>query len=158
MNDEEFLAALERCTLPFEQWTHQAHLRLAYLYCSTLNLQSAIDRMRSSIKAYNKSTDTPEAIDRGYHETITQAFMLLVFAANQRTGPHESSEDFCTAHPELGSKFVLQTFYSPERLMTAKAKSHFVEPDLGPLPLAITEPHAAASQPVKRDVINDSTA
>lgn len=90
--------------------------------------------MRRGIQAYNKATDTPESIDRGYHETITQAFMRLVYAAHRRTGPYPSSEKFCDAHPELLSKYVLQTFYSRERLMTAEAKAGFIEPDLRPLP------------------------
>lgn len=28
MNDDEFLATFEDCTLPFEQWTHRAHVRI----------------------------------------------------------------------------------------------------------------------------------
>lgn len=133
--DDEFLAAFENCTLPFERWTHRAHVRVAYLYASRHDIEFAIDRMRSSIKTYNQATGTPETIDRGYHETITQAFMRLVFAANLRTGPHESSDEFCEANSELLSKFVLQSFYSSERLMTVKAKAEFVEPDLCQLPL-----------------------
>jgi len=134
VTDEEFLDAFESCTLPREQWTHHAHLRVAYLYASTHEWHGAIDRVRRGIQAYNKATDTPESLNRGYHETITQSFLRLVFAAQSRTGPHPSSEDFCQAHPELQSKYVLQTFYSTERLMTMQAKAEFVEPDLNPLP------------------------
>lgn len=133
MNDKEFLTAFEDCTLPSKQWTHRAHVRVAYLYASQHNLELAIDRMRLGIKAYNKATDTPEAIDRGYHETITQAFMRLVFAANEQTGPHKSSEDFCDRHPELLEKRVLLNFYSRDRIMSWEAKAEFVEPDLRPL-------------------------
>jgi hypothetical protein len=133
MNDDNFLSAFEDCTLPFEQWTHRAHVRIAYLYASRHDLESATDRMRTSIKAYNRATGTPEAIDRGYHETITQAFMRLVFNANVQTGPHESSDDFCEAHPELLSKRALLHFYSRERIMTWEAKREFIEPDLCPL-------------------------
>ncbi len=34
MTDDEFLAAFEDCTLPFEQWHHRAHVRVAFLYAS----------------------------------------------------------------------------------------------------------------------------
>ena len=134
MNDDELLAAFENCTLPIEQWTHRAHVRVAYLYASRHDLEPAIDRMRLNIKAYNKATDTPESIDRGYHETITQAFMRLVFTANLTTGPHGSSNEFCERHPEFFSKYALKKFYSTERIMTWEAKREFVEPDLCPLP------------------------
>lgn len=137
MNDSKFLAAFEDCTLPSEQWTHRAHVRVAYLYASQLDLDSALDQMRKRIKAYNEATDTPEAIDRGYHETITQAFMLLVFTANLQTGPHGSSDEFCEAHPELLTKLALRNFYSQERIMTMQAKAEFVEPDLRPLPIVV---------------------
>lgn len=134
MNDAEFLVAFENGSLPFEQWTHRAHIRVAYLYASGSDLASAIDRMRAGIKAYNKATDTPEAIDRGYHETITVAFMTLVFSAYLQTGAHESSDEFCDAHPELLSKQALRRFYSRDRIMTMQAKAKFVAPDLNPLP------------------------
>ncbi len=138
MTDAEFLAAFESCALPAEQWTHQAHVRVAYLYASRHELSVAIERMRTSIKKYNAATDTPEKIDRGYHETITVAFMQLVFVANVQTGPHESSADFYDSHPELQSKFALRNYYSKDRIMTLEAKRDFVEPNLCPLPFSAT--------------------
>ena len=134
MNDDEFLAAFESCSLPFEQWTHRAHVRVAYLYASSHDLDSATNRMRVSIKSYNKATGTPEALDRGYHETITQAFMRLVFTASLTTGPHRSSYEFCDSNPELLCKTTLLRYYSRERIMSMKAKAELVEPDLCPLP------------------------
>lgn len=133
MTDKELLVAFENCTLPYEQWTHRAHVRVAYLYVHRCDLVSATDRIRTGVQAYNKATDTPGAIDRGYHETITRAFMQLVFAANLQTGPHANSDDFRDAHPELLTKLVLRDYYSRDRLMTWDAKREFVEPDLRPL-------------------------
>ena len=137
MNDAEFLDAFESCSLPFEQWTHRAHVRVAYQYATQGDLPSALKRMTRGIKAYNRATDTPETLERGYHETITQAFMRLVFAAEVQSGPHESSDQFCEAHPELLCKDVLLEFYSHDRIKTAEAKAEFVEPDLFPLPIVI---------------------
>ena len=134
MNDQEFLAAFENTTLPMKEWTHRAHVRVAYLYASRHDLETAINTMRSKIKAYNQATDTPEAIDRGYHETMTVAFMRLIHASIFQSGPYESSGEFCAAHPELMTKLVLKTFYSSERIMTWEAKRNFVEPDLNQLP------------------------
>lgn len=144
MSDVEFLASFERCTLPTVQWTHRAHVRVAYLYASRLDLSWALEQMRASVKRYNKATNTPEAINRGYHETITQAFVRLVFVANEQTGPHRSSSDFCDAHPELLNKFALAKFYTRERLMTWAAKAQFVSPDIAPLPLTRYELAAMA--------------
>lgn len=32
MNDQEFLEGFERCSIPREKWSHEAHLRMAWLY------------------------------------------------------------------------------------------------------------------------------
>lgn len=133
LTDSALLAAFEDCSLPEEQWTHRSHVRVAWLYASRHELTEAIDRMRSSIKAFNKAKGTPESIDRGYHESITVAFMTIVSAANCRTGPHNSSRDFCDACPDLLTKYVLRKYYSRDRLMSVEAKAEFVEPDLLPL-------------------------
>lgn len=146
MTDPELLAAFTACTLPIEQWTHRAHVRMAYLLASQSPLPDAIAAARQRIQAYNAAVGTPAALDRGYHETITQAFMRLTAAAIARTGPHRDSEDFCIAHPELLDKRVLRQFYTSPRVMTFDAKRSFVEPDLRPLPVvldAVTAVHCA---------------
>ena len=134
MNDDEFLAAFENCTLPPDLWTHRAHVRVAYLYASRNSLYDATDRIRTSIRAYAKARNTPEAIDSGYHETVTAAFMVLVFAANLQTGPYETSQHFCEAHPELLNSHALRKFYSRNHIKTWEAKADFIDPDLCSLP------------------------
>ena len=135
MDDSQFLNAFENCTLPFDDWTHRAHLRVAYLYASKFDLQTATDKMRAGIKAYNKATNTPEELERGYHETITVAYMHLVTAALQQSGPFENSEAFCDACAVSLNKPVLLKYYSKNRIISIKAKQTFVEPDLQPLPV-----------------------
>ena len=134
MTDEELRRAFESCTLPFAFWNHRAHVRMAFLYASQYPFDAALDRMRLSIKAYNASQQVPESLDRGYHETITVAFMGLVRSELTRRGPYPDSEAFCDCHSDLLDKSLLLKFYSKQRLMTAEAKRGFVEPDLGELP------------------------
>jgi len=128
------LAAFESCMLPFEAWTHRAHVRMAFLYASQHPLPAALARMRQGIQAYNASRQIPEALDRGYHETMTVAFMRLVHDGLSRNGPFADSAAFCDRHPQLLDKFVLRKFYSRKRIMTLTAKRQFVEPDLAELP------------------------
>lgn len=135
MDDAELLEAFETCTLPFEEWTHRAHLRVAYLYASRFPATEALDRMRTSIKAYNKATDTPEELERGYHETITVAFMRLVRQAIREQGPLGSSREFYRVCGRALNKGVLLNYYSKGRLISLEAKQSFVEADLQPLPV-----------------------
>lgn len=133
MTDDEFLAAFETCSLPFEQWNHRAHVRVAYLYASQHDFEPATQRMQSGVKAYNKANAVPEALDRGYHETITVAFMRLISEAVARGGRTDSFENFAQLWPQLFDKRVLLRFYSRSRIMSAEAKASYVEPDLTPL-------------------------
>ena len=62
---------------------------------------------QSNAGGHNKAIDTPEVIDRGYHETIIQSCMRPVFAASLQTRPHESSEEISEIHSELLKKQTL---------------------------------------------------
>jgi hypothetical protein len=75
MTDDEFLAAFEARTLPKAQWTHAAHVRMAWLYLTRLHFAAALDRVRDGIRCYNAAVGSD-----GYHETITVAFTLLIHA------------------------------------------------------------------------------
>ena len=46
MNDEEFLAALEACSLSEREFGHAAHMRAAYLYTRSGDFASALAKTR----------------------------------------------------------------------------------------------------------------
>ena len=69
-------------------------------------------------------------LEKGYHETMTQAWVRLVHLTLSRGEVAESADAFCDQQPQLMQKTRLQLFYSRERLMTWEAKREFVEPDL----------------------------
>ena len=74
MTDSDFLAALERCTLPESELTHAAHVRAAYLYLCRGSFGQAIDRMAATIRRYATSLGKPGR----YHDTITVGFLALI--------------------------------------------------------------------------------
>jgi len=134
VTDAELLQAFESCALPFEAWVHRAHLRVAYLYLRALGPEAAVDRMRDGIRRFNAANRVPEAPDRGYHETMTRAWLQLVWVTLCEHGPDENSEAFLDRQTQLCAKRALLYFYSRDRIMSAEAKAGFVEPDLAPLP------------------------
>ena len=133
-SDEAFLKAFEDCTLPSSEWHHRAHLKVAYLYLNLFPFDEALNRIRERIKRYNAATNTPENLERGYHETITQAWLRLIHAALCEFGPAASADEFLDAQPQLLTHRALRFFYSREQLVSQQAKAVFVEPDLAPLP------------------------
>jgi hypothetical protein len=137
VEDHELLRQFEQRTLPFKQWTHRAHVKVAFLYLRSHPFDEALARMRAGVKAYNAANNVPEGPQRGYNETTTHAFMRLVDATMRAYGemfPTPDADSFCDTHPQLLSKHVLRLFYSPQRRGQPEAKTRFVEPDLAPLP------------------------
>lgn len=134
VNDAELLSQFEDCTLPFERWTHEAHVRVGYLYVRDHGLRGALSRLRAGLKAYNAAN--AGLVKIGYHETITVAFLTLIAAALTADGsaPPPDSGAFLAAHLELLDKHTLDAFYSDHRLFGPGARESFVRPDLAPLP------------------------
>lgn len=128
------LEAFESQTIPREAWTHRAHLTIAYLYLRTHDLAEATSRMRRGIQALNAAHGTPESLDRGYHETLTLAWLRIVDTMMRVHGPGSGPDDFLASQHYLLDRLLLRLFYSRGRIMSADAKREFVEPDLAPLP------------------------
>ena len=132
MTDTEFLEAFESCTLPEAQWTHEAHVRMAWLYLQKMPLSEAMPVVRQGIKRYNASLKKLLA----YHESITQAFLHLISHRMQCSGDRLSFVDFCNENPDLLDRTMtaLLTYYRKETLFSQAARDGFVEPDLAILP------------------------
>jgi len=132
MTDDEFLAAFEARTI--DALPHRDHIKVAYLYLRQHPLQEAIVKVRTGLQALAVAWNAPvDDLERGYHETMTEAWVRLVYLTLSDGGIAGSADAFCERHPKLMQKTCLQSFYSPERLKTWKAKREFVEPDLAPL-------------------------
>lgn len=138
LTDAELIAAFERAELPHEAWNHRAHVRVAYLYACQYGLETATARMQAGLRALNAVHRVPDAIDRGYHETVTVAYMRLIWAACRRQ-QSQTSADFCRANPQLLTSEALLAYYSRDRLRSLDAKTRFVEPDLCALPACHAE-------------------
>ena len=54
MCDEELVRQFESCTLPFNRWTHRAHVKVAHLYLKNHPFDEALKRLRAGIQRYNQ--------------------------------------------------------------------------------------------------------
>jgi hypothetical protein len=133
-DDENFLEQFETKTLRVEEWHHKQHIKVAYLYLRKYPFEKAMEKMREGVKAFNAAKGIPEALDRGYHETMTQAWLRLVHFTLCEYGPAETAEAFYEQSPQLTQKKTLRFFYTKDRFQTWQAKKEFVEPDIIPLP------------------------
>ncbi len=134
ISDKDFLEQFETGTWPLKEWHHKQHIKVAYLYLCRDPFDAAMARIRERIKAYNTAQHIPDAPDRGYHETMTQSWMRLVHLTLCEYGPAETADAFYERSPQLQQQKTLRLFYSREVFMSTRAKTEFVEPDLGPFP------------------------
>jgi hypothetical protein len=150
MTDDEFLTAFEACRLFRKDWTHEAHVRMAWLYLTRVGSdEAALGRVRCGIKKLSsafvrrqqlscrvrpqpRTEPDPRGLD-GYHETVTVAFVTVIAS---RVKPGEDFPAFRARNPDLFDRTLpaLLKHYTPERLFSAPAKAEFIEPDLAPLP------------------------
>lgn len=125
MRDEAFLNQFEQCTLPKEYFKHKGHLRIAWLYLGKYSFPEACDHIRSGIKRYAASLGASQI----YHETMTMAWVRLVFNAMQ-TQRAETFADFEAANPQLFNSKLIHEYYSASLLQSDAAKQAWIEPDL----------------------------
>ena len=93
--------------------------------------------MRSVILAFNAAHQVPDEPTRGYHETITGAWLRIIHTTIRIYGPAGSADEFLDGQPQLHEKKILRLFYSPELIMSPEAKRQFVDPDLTSLPRSL---------------------
>ena len=134
MDTQELVRAFEDATLPPERFDHRSHVTVAYTLLREHPFDEACERMRRAIRHYNSTHNIPSAIDRGYHETLTTAWLHIIRNVMDTYGPMNDAEEFFASHGYLLNKVLLRLFYSRRRIMSREAKERFVEPDLAPLP------------------------
>jgi hypothetical protein len=121
IDDEHFLQQFENRTFPLDQWHHRAHVKLAYLYAIRFGHDIAAQKLRAGIKAYNAANQIVDQPTSGYHETMTMAWLHIIFTTIQVYGSCATADDFFDFHPQLGQKKILRLFYSPELFMSPAA-------------------------------------
>jgi hypothetical protein len=135
VDDETLWETFRTTTLPMRDWTHRAHVRTAFLHLARWPLDEAHVRMRVGIVRLNASHHLEETPARGYHETLTRVWLVLVASARDDGGTYATSEALLERHPWLLEKNAPLQYYSRERLFALRARAVFVEPDLAALPL-----------------------
>jgi hypothetical protein len=114
MNDDAFLNAFETCAL--EEFHHRDHIKVAYLYLRRYPLAEAIAKVRSGLQSLAAAWAAPvDDLEKGYHETMTQAWVRLVHLKLIDPRTVECADAFCDRHPDLMQKNRLEMFYSRAR-------------------------------------------
>jgi hypothetical protein len=134
MDDAALWEAFRSSTLPEDVWNHRAHLRVAWLHLARWDIDEAHVLMRVGIVRLNAFHGLEETRDRGYHETLTRLWLSLVALARAKDA-RETSDAFLDAHPWLLDRKLPLSFYAKDTVMSLRARSIFVPPDLAEIAL-----------------------
>ena len=123
-------------TLPYERWTHAAHLAVGVWHLVRYAPGEALDRLRAGITTYNVACGIDNTDSSGYHETITRFYVEMIrryLEGRDRSGPLHDLVNGMVASPG-GSRDAPLAYYTRERLFSVAARRSWLTPDLKPLP------------------------
>ena len=128
---EELVARFLDRSLTHAEWTHQAHLAVGMWHVHRLGAEVALTRLRDRIRLLNDVHGTPNSETRGYHETITRAYVTVLagFLDSSNGASLPETVTLFLGSPAAAKDYLLR-FYSRERLMSVEARAAWVDPDL----------------------------
>lgn len=134
---DDLIERFHQVTIPASEFTHAAHLVVGLWHAATFDEGEALTRLRAGILRLNAFHGTPNTDTRGYHETITRAYLVLL-TSFARAHAHLSGGALAQAllASDLAHREALMHFYSKERLLSMGARREWVEPDVRPLDAA----------------------
>jgi len=129
LSDAQFEEAFKRAMLAPQLFTHEAHLRLAWLHIENYGIDKAVANITSQIKNYTRVLNA----EGKYNETVTIAAVKIVhhFMLKSTT---KNFKEFMLEFPRLKTNFkdLLSQHYGFNVFTAEEAKSSFVEPNLLP--------------------------
>ncbi len=127
LTDSEFVRLFANAELEADLFTHEAHLRLAWLKIRDHGVEDAIDIIRDQLKHFVASVGAQNK----YHETLTVAAVRAVHHFMLRAD-HASFDEFIRHTPELKTRFkeLISSHYSIDIFDSDEAREVFIEPDL----------------------------
>ncbi|KAI9099276.1 flavin reductase like domain-containing protein [Phlyctochytrium arcticum] len=140
VGDEVFMEQLEKGALSFDEWTHRAHLRMAWNYLREGSLEAAYPRVKRTVMNHNATN--AHLIKHGYNDTITRFYLHLIhlaFKAEEAQNCNSDFLEFLAKYPFLEDQHVITRYFSPALLKSPHAKEEFVQPDLQALPTSVDE-------------------
>ncbi|MAX79885.1 MAG: hypothetical protein CL843_06895 [Crocinitomicaceae bacterium] len=129
LSDAEFELQFRNCTLNPADFSHEAHIRLAWIHIRQYGIEQAEKNIQTQLQQF---VATLGATDK-YHTTLTIAAVKAVYHFMLKA--HATSfEGFITEFPQLKHNFkgLIEAHYSFDVYTSAKAKATYLSPDLLP--------------------------
>jgi hypothetical protein len=121
------------CTLPKEQWTHEAHFVTCVWHLMNYSKFETICLLRSRIIAYNLSVGGQNTGTSGYHETLTQFYIKIIdkyLQENENINHTFDDKIKKVLNSKLADREYPLMYYSKALLFSLTCRATWVEPDL----------------------------
>ncbi len=124
MRPDLTIADFEAGNIDPEQFNHQGHIYVAWLYIRQYGTLDAITRFDAALRRLTLQLGIPGK----YHATITWFFLLLI---GERFEERDGWHSFCGKNADLvtDNKTTLGRYYSEDLLFSKIARERFVLPD-----------------------------
>jgi hypothetical protein len=128
-SDDDFEQQFSISVLSPTIFTHEAHLRLAWIHIRKYGIQTAIENICEQLQNYVVSLGAKDK----YNKTVTIAAVKAVYHFMLKSKA-DNFQVFISENQKLKTNFkeLLNTHYSTDIFKSTKAKKEFLEPELLP--------------------------
>jgi hypothetical protein len=129
LNDDEFEVSFASRSFQPEVFSHEAHLRLAWIHINKYGIDRAIQNINNQLLDF---VNMLGAADK-YNQTVTTAAIRAVYHFMLKSST-SSFQEFILENPRLKSQFkdLLFSHYKTDIFKSEKAKREYLEPELLP--------------------------
>lgn len=129
LSDGQLECSFQDCSLLPPLFSHEAHLRLAWIHIRRYGIQQACDNLCQQIKRF----DETHGDGTKFNTTVTVAAAKVVYHFMQKKSG-TNFQDFLSSHPRLSSQFkvLIHTHYGFDIFNHPEAINQYLEPDLLP--------------------------
>lgn len=129
LSDQEFEQQFRECTLNPELFTHEAHLRLAWIHVTKYGESTALNNISHQLMNYVAFVGASNK----YNHTLTIAGIKAVYHFINKSSSGNFKE-FIEEFPKLKTNFrdLMQVHYQEDIFNSEKAKQDYIAPDLMP--------------------------
>ncbi len=127
LSDSELERQFIACELNPSVFSHEAHLRLAWINIDKYGLEQAVKNIQNHLMNFVSHLGAEDK----YHMTVTIAAVQAVNHFMEKSKSNNFN-DFITEFPQLKNKFkeLLNSHYSFDIFSSSKAKQSYLEPDV----------------------------
>jgi hypothetical protein len=128
-SDVEFEHQFSTAQLDASLFSHEAHLRLAWIHIRKYGIEQAIKNIRQQIQTYVAQLGASDK----YNETVTVAAVRAIYHFMLKSQA-DNFKDFMEEFPRLKYQFkdLLAAHYETDIFNSADAKEKYLEPELLP--------------------------